>query len=107
MNSVSCFGIEVRIHLSVRKQESEFSEATERITSCEAASPAHHEDLHASASVPSCDCGAEGDGLHPVLLAGLKRLAAERSEQVAAEASRDEEANRRADRQSRHTRQGG
>jgi len=30
-----------------------------------------------------------GDGLHPVLLDGLKRLAAERGEHVAAESGRD------------------
>jgi hypothetical protein len=31
---------------------------------------------------------ARGDGLHPILLAGLKRLAAERTEYVVAESTR-------------------
>jgi hypothetical protein len=31
---------------------------------------------------------ARGDGLHPILLAGLKRLAAERTEHVGTEATR-------------------
>ena len=34
-----------------------------------------------------------GDGLHPVLLAGLKRLAAERGRHVAAESGSDEKRN--------------
>jgi hypothetical protein len=91
MNSVCCFDIKAAAIYSVRKQEAEFPEATLCAIFRNTKPP--RQPAKETLMIPLLSLHAiaaqRGDGLHPVLLAGLQRLATERVECTTAETGRE------------------